>query len=125
MTRKRRLLLGLGCAWPLVYVLVFLVIPTSRRFFFEHGWSIPRHSLTWLGSGAFLLQVVTLILTGVMVVICVTHAQHAKHIDEEHRIPWTLLIVLANIISLPAYWFLYIRTAAEPRNPGDLYPRRH
>ena len=87
----RRSLLLLATLWPLVYVALFF------------------GDVLGAGPLSFLIHLGTIVwLLGLLAVSLIDIFRNPR-LGETARAVWVVVLVLGNMLALPAYWLLYIR----------------
>ena len=91
-----RWLVLLATLWPLVYAGLFF------------GDVVP------VGLPSFLLHLATILwLMGLLAISFVDIFRNPR-LAETARIVWVVVLMLANMLALPAYWLLYLRGWERP-----------
>jgi len=118
-TRRRRWLLTAACCWPIVYVVLFLVLRSTRLWFIDAGWNPGPAGMSARHWGAIALHAATLVECGVALIGCALHLATTERVVAEQRLPWLLLLLLAAPVALPAYAWLHVArpTAVERLRP--------
>lgn len=71
------------------------------------SWALPSIYALWITCGVgVLLGLCTAIYAAV-------HAARRVEVDDVERIVWIALLLVVPVLSLPAYWYLYLSGRAE------------
>jgi hypothetical protein len=116
MSRRRALLVGVLCLWGPVYVLGFftIVVVTATS---KGGLPVPFGVLAGLHG-------LTILILGVLLAICVRDAYRNPDIPDDRRTFWVVVLFLGNIISLPIYWWLYLRPGGAASSRAGVQTRQ-
>jgi hypothetical protein len=116
MPHGRRLALGALTLWPVVWLflitLPFMVWAVSRPDN-SHDETIITGFLL-LGVGHVLTAVLVLLLTAAY---CV-HVFRNPRLDREKRWLWFALVLTANVLAMPPYWWFHIWREPEVAPPA-------
>jgi hypothetical protein len=97
----RNWLLGAVTLWVLVYTAYFVVFV------------LPEPLL--LASLA-----TTFVLIAALLAIYLADAHRNRRVPEDRRTPWAVALVMASVLVMPVYWWLYLRPRAQAaRSAGD------
>lgn len=100
-----RLALGLLTVVPVVWfftALGVLVVSVITRGVAQEDLILPRELL-------FVGHVVAALLSLCLLVFYLRHAFRNPRLSKDARALWAVLIVVANVFVMPAYWWLYLR----------------
>jgi apolipoprotein N-acyltransferase len=106
---------------PLLYVLGFLLVKPFRLWFVARGWSSMGADVSPGLLVAMALHGVMLVWTGALVVVHAIHLAATDRVPEGQRLAWLVLLLVAGVLVLPVYWYLYVWD--EPRE-RRLRPRQ-
>jgi hypothetical protein len=122
--KPAKVLLGLATLWALVYPVFFAVgIAKFWATLYSRILTLANPETTDLPAVPFeyLLLIPPLLLTLVLVVALVAyyvrHAIASPRIPQEMKAVWIILLVLANVVVMPIYWYLYIWREPKLRRP--------
>ena len=118
MKKSKKLFLGFLTFWPFAYIFVF--------FFFV----IAMMALAGVGDGSlfgllfiplFVLHFLTIIAAIGMQIYYIVNVFNNKNVDEDQRVMWVILLVLAGLFVSPVYWYLNIWKDEEEELPANPY----
>ena len=114
LSSRTRRLLGVAMCWPLLYVTGFLALPATRLFFVSRGWTLLADGVSAGEALGLVLHALTLLGTALLVLFCFFHLAQTRRVAEEQKLPWALLLVLAAPLSMPVYWWSFVRGDGTP-----------
>ena len=97
----RRWLLGAASVVP--FLACLWTLPLRARLNESAGKRIPiPYDLLLPFAGLLLLSIAA-------VVAFIVHARSNPQLDDRTKLTWSLALVFVNLVSLPAYWWRYVR----------------
>ena len=111
MSKKGKIMLGIVSLLPLLFILIYII------FFFSMFSSGFRESSPHSGPPVFLLNnmnglsvtMILLVITALgLLIYDVIHVMNNTRLDSSGRFVWLLVILLANVIAYPIYWYMEI-----------------
>ena len=55
----------------------------------------------------------TFVLIAALLVIYLADAHRNRRLPEDRRTPWAVALVMASVVAMPVYWWLYLRPTAH------------
>lgn len=118
---RRKLAVGAAAWWPLVYLVVFLLLPATQLWFMQQGWRLPVTGPEAKHLLGMLLHALSLIVGGLALILLFGHLQQTRAVTESQRLPWAFLLILVSPLAMPVYWWLAVwrEEAAAARNEAE------
>jgi H+/Cl- antiporter ClcA len=63
--------------------------------------------------------VTTFLLIAALLAIYLADAHRNRRVPDERRTPWAVALVMASVVAMPVYWWLYLRPTARPATSSD------
>lgn len=115
MSKPRKIILAIVTAWPLAYMLIFMV--TVIGMVTTVGSQVPGTPApgppAWI-LGLFAVHLVTMLLTLALTIFYGVHAYRSSRVPENRRVLWVVLNILGSFIAQLFYWYLFIWREPEP-----------
>lgn len=111
LTKKQKILVGIGTFWPIIYIPIFMVFVFAMVFgsTLEPGRGGELNPLLGVGFGVlFLVHMFTILLSLGMTVFHVIHAVKNESLESNMRIVWIVLFFFAGMIAEPIYFYLEV-----------------
>lgn len=109
MSRNKAALLGIASIWPFIYsILGFFVFFLT---FFTFPLSEGRNSSNLfdiLFPVLFICHFLTVFLVLFLMSVYIFHVIKNKKLSEQSKLLWVILLIIANVLVLPIYWYIYI-----------------
>jgi len=111
MTKQGKIFLGIISFLPLVFIIIYFI------FFFSMFTSVFRESVHQSGPPVFLLgnmgemqvAMALLVITALgLLIYYIIHVMNNVLLDSSERLSWILIILLANVVAYPIYWYMKI-----------------
>ncbi|MDP8943482.1 MAG: hypothetical protein M3N16_05110 [Actinomycetota bacterium] len=118
MGRLAKFALGLATLWPPLYIVFFFVVVATASI---RGGGEPDEHLLVPEVVLLGLHLFTFVLIIVLLVIYLVHAYRTDRIPESRRTFWAVALFMGSIVSMPLYWWLYIRR--DEAGSGPTAPR--
>lgn len=126
LTKKQKILVGIGTFWPILYIPIFMIFIFAMIFgsALEPGRGGDLSPLFGVGFGVlFLVHMFTVLLSLGMTVFHVIHAVKNERLESNMRIVWIVLFFFAGIIAEPIYYYLEVwKDPPEMSGPNHLPP---
>jgi hypothetical protein len=133
MKDSTRILFAVGAIFPYLSVLLSLLILGIPFFIFlatEDGSYVKITSLM-LSKVVLPLYLITILVFAVTMLLYIINVFRNDRIGEDKKITWAFVLLIGNLILMPAYWYLYIRgngqkllsPVAKPNNSFNPSPR--
>lgn len=126
LTKKQKILVGIGTFWPILYVPIFMIFVFAMMFgsALEPGRGGELNPLFGIGFGVFfLVHMFTILLSLGMTVFHVIHAVKNESLESNMRIVWIVLFFFAGMIAEPIYFYLEVwKDKPDIGPPGQLPP---
>lgn len=107
MSRTTAVVLGILTPWAVLYLVAFIVFPAVAAGSIGPDGELPDSVI--LGDTARVLHPITALLIGGMLISYIGHAFRKTHMTRDCKYLWTVLLLLGNVIAMPAYLYLHIR----------------
>jgi hypothetical protein len=117
MTRIKAITLGVFTVWPFVYMLLF--IGFAIIFPFVHASSMKGRSDSILFFIIFPLHILTILEIFVLLAIYIHDLYHTKHVPEDKKTLWAVVLFMGNFVAMSVYWYHYIWTPTKSYLPGN------
>lgn len=111
LTKKQKILVGIGTFWPIVYIPIFVVFIFAMvaGSALEPGRGGDLGPLFGIGFLIiFVLHMFTVFLSLGMTVFHVIHAVKNESLESNMRIVWIVLFFFAGMIAEPIYFYLEV-----------------
>jgi hypothetical protein len=111
MSKQRKIILGILSFLPLLFIVIYFV------FFFSMFASGFRESAQGGGPPVFLLNNMNglsitmglLVITSLgLLIYYIIHVMNNTRLDSSGRLVWLLIVLLANVVAYPIYWYLEV-----------------
>lgn len=126
LSRKQKILVGLGTFWPILYIPIFIafMIALVAGSALEPGTGRELEPLFGIGFGLlFIVHMFTVFLSLGMTVFHVIHAVKNQRLESNMRVVWILLFFFVGIIAEPIYFYLEVwKDRQSAVLPGQLDP---
>ncbi|MEA2448522.1 MAG: hypothetical protein QOG63_454 [Thermoleophilaceae bacterium] len=94
-------LVGALSLWAPLYMVAFLIVVGIGA---GQGGELPIPFAVLAG-----FHMLTLLILAVLLVICIRDAYRTPRIPDDKRTFWAVVLFLGNVVSIPTYWWLYMR----------------
>lgn len=111
LSRTQKILLAIGSAWPVVYILIFFIFIFGMIAFSGPGSGGGRELDPIFGVGfllVFVIHIFTILLSLALTVFYIVHAVKNTRLDPNMRIVWIVLFFFGGMFAEPVYWYLEI-----------------
>lgn len=111
LSRKVKILLGIGTFWPIVYIPLFIAFVFSFALFATPPGGGDPELGAGFGAGMvalFLVHMLTVFLSLGLTVFYIFHVVKNEAIKNDMRIAWIVMFFFIGIFSQPVYWYLNI-----------------
>ena len=61
----------------------------------------------------------TFVLIAALLTIYLADAHRNRKVPDERRTPWAVALVMASVLAMPVYWWLYLRPRAQAARSAD------
>lgn len=111
MSKQLKIYLGIVTIFPIVFIIIYTI------YFFGMFASVFRESMQHSGPPTFLLgnmgemliwMALTIVTTLGLLIYYMVHIMNNRQLDSTERLIWILIILLANVVGYPVYWYLKI-----------------
>ena len=117
MSRNRKLLLGALTLWPPIYmVLFFASIVVLFATNDDGNGAGPPFAVLFAAHAA------TILLMFGLLAVYLTHLMRSSFVPHDQRIVWVLMLIFANMIAMPIYWWLYVWKEGESDRRAYAWP---
>lgn len=124
LSKKQKILVGLGTFWPVLYIPIFIVFVAAlvAGSALQPGGGSELDPLFGIGFGLFfLVHMFTIFLSLGMTVFHVIHAVKNQSLENNMRIVWIILFFFVGMIAEPIYFYLEVwKDKAANTSPGQL-----
>lgn len=126
LTKKQKILIGIGTFWPLIYIPIFIVFVAVlfATSVLDPGRGSEMSPLFGIGFAIIMVfHMFTIFLSLGMTVFHVIHAVKNERLESNQRIMWIVLFFFAGMIAEPIYYYLEIwKEKSVASVPGNLPP---
>jgi hypothetical protein len=111
MSKRGKIYLGIVSFFPIIFFIIYSI------YFLGMFSSVFRESVQQSGPPAFLLgsmgqmqiwMALTIVAALGLLIYYIIHVMNNRRLDSTERLAWILVILLANVVSYPVYWYLKI-----------------
>lgn len=125
LTKKQKVLVGIGTFWPLAYIPLFIIFiavlfATSIANPGRGGEPSPLFGIGF--SIIFVLHMLTIFLSLGMTIFHIIHAVKNERLESNTRITWIVLFFFAGMIAEPIYYYLEIWKEKPAANSHGILP---
>jgi hypothetical protein len=116
MSQVTKTILGMATIWPLVYLAIlfafwfYMLVVVGTRQDPEGAQSIMIF--------IFVLHGITMLWILVLLVIYIRDVFKNAWVDPEKKALWAVVLLLGAVVTMPVYWYLYIRPENEHADKG-------
>jgi len=107
MNKALRVVFGAVTLWPIGYAMFFIGTGFFSFFF-------PAYAHTW-DSVLLPLHLLTIVWIWALVAFYLIHLFKGDRVHRDQKVLWALVLLVGNIMVMPAYWYLYIWRDAPNR----------
>lgn len=111
LTKKQKILIGVGTFWPLLYIPVFILffLAMFAGSAIDPGRGGELNPLFGIGFVIFFIfHIFTVFLSLGMTVFHVIHAVKNERLESNMRIVWIILFFFVGIVAEPIYYYLEV-----------------
>ncbi|HEY4149363.1 MAG TPA: hypothetical protein VGM41_10555 [Chitinophagaceae bacterium] len=111
MSKRGKIYLGIVSFFPIAFFIIYTI------YFLSMFTSAFRESVRQSGPPAFLLgnmgqmqisMTLSIVTALGLLIYYIIHVMNNRRLDSTERLTWVLIILLANVVSYPVYWYLKI-----------------
>ena len=119
MGKGAKVLLGLGTAWPLLWMFIFMGAIFYQVFSgaFAGRPSGPHAGPPPLFMLLFAGHFLTILLTFGLLVIYMIHLFRSDRVAQDKKALWAVVLFMGNMVAMPVYFYFYVWKDPPPPAP--------
>lgn len=108
MKHSDKIVLGLATAWPIAYIILFILLIFRRIFmtFLEGPLSLLTIPVMFLSLFPF--HFMTIISIWVLLVFYIVHIFNNDNLPQDNKVIWVIVVFLGSTVGMFIYWYICI-----------------